>query len=64
MRIVILQGIGKHMIRPGEVIPTSRVNATSAQLLYSIHRLWEDQQNVEDWRARRMVGNRMGLVLM
>jgi hypothetical protein len=56
--------IAEHVIRPAKVIPASRVKARCAQMLIIIHRLWKVLTRVEETRERRMVGERMILVLM
>jgi hypothetical protein len=56
--------IAEHVIRPANVIPTSRVKARCTQLLIIIHKLWKVLTRVEESRETRMVGKRMILVLM
>jgi len=56
--------IAVHVIRPANVIPTRQVKPRVAQLLIIIYRLWTIQKMVEERRERRMVGQRMMLVLM
>jgi len=42
------KGIAKHVMRPTEVIPVSRVKARREQLLIIIHRLWKVLKRVEE----------------
>ena len=55
--------IAEHVIRPATMIPGSRVKGRCAQLLVIILRYWKILKRVEERRERRMVGNRMILVL-
>ena len=52
----------EHVIRPTNVLPACRVNATCVQLVTIIHWFWKVLKRVEERKERRLVGNRMILV--
>jgi len=62
MKQATVEGIAKHLIRPANIIPTSRVEASCTQQIIIIHSVWKVLKIVEERTERRMMGKGMILV--